>query len=152
MYWTLLYLTALYWFRHRAKLYCADLYCTAQWCPGYCPLKTLLGCVLHCPLVSPRWGLECVSTLCGSSSLAERNYSNVLLCTLQKNRIWDTLSLSTCADSSTDTKTNRKVQKKIYIKKIYIYMCHISHFTCHMSGVRCHMPCVACRVSHVTCH
>ena len=46
-----------------------------------------------------------------------------------------TLNLSMCADSSTDTKILK-----------------VSHVTCHMSCVTCHMSHVTCLVSRVTCH
>ena len=56
--------------------------------------------------------------------------------------IWGTLNLLTCADSNTDTKTDRNGQKGEKEEK---NMCHVSHITCHMS-------CVMCWVSRVTCH
>ena len=52
-----------------------------------------------------------------------------------KSCLQETLNLSTCADRSTNTKTDRKGQNK----NIFLF---------HVSGVRCHM----CHMSPVTCH
>ena len=48
----------------------------------------------------------------------------------KKSRIRETLNLSTCAVSSTDT-----IQK--YIQTIF--MCHMSRVPCHLSPVTCHL-------------
>ena len=66
---------------------------------------------------------------------------SLLLCPFitKKSRKRETLNLSTCADSSTDTK-----KSKIYIFE-RIKKCQVSFVTCHVSGVRCHL-------SPVTCH
>ena len=52
----------------------------------------------------------------------------------------------TCADSSTDTITERKI--KIFL----LFMSHVSYVMCHVSHIRCQVSGVACRVSPVTCH
>ena len=61
------------------------------------------------------------------------------------NRILKTQNLSTCVDSSTNTKTNRQGYKLIGPLKNLNIMFHVSHVTCHMS-------CVAYPLSLVTCH
>ena len=61
------------------------------------------------------------------------NYKLIL-----KSRIQETLNLSMCADSSTDTQTKRNRTDKI--------KCHISRVTCHVSHVTCHMSRVACQI------
>ena len=52
-----------------------------------------------------------------------------------KSRIRETLNLPMCADSSTDTKTDKNGQKGKKKKKI---MCQVSCVTCHLSPVTCH--------------
>ena len=58
-----------------------------------------------------------------------------------KSRIGETLNLSTCTDSSTDTKTDRNGQKVKSKNNKY-----------HMYGIRCHLSPVACHLSPNTCH
>ena len=41
------------------------------------------------------------------------------------SRIWETLNLSTCAESSTDTGKSEKLKKGRI-------MCHVSHVMCHL--------------------
>ena len=68
--------------------------------------------------------------------------------TEQKNScIRVTLYLSMCADNSTDTKTDRKRNKKMSC-----FTCLVSHVMCHVFCVTCHVSHVTCRVSPVTCH
>ena len=64
-----------------------------------------------------------------------------------KSCIWETLILSTCADSSTHTKTDRNIQKHKEDKN-----CNVSLVVCHMSHVACHVLHVTCHMSPVTCH
>ena len=52
----------------------------------------------------------------------------------EKFRIRETLNISMCAYSSTDTKTDRKNIKRK--KKV---MCHMSRVMCHLSRVTCHL-------------
>ena len=68
--------------------------------------------------------------------------------------IRETLNLSTCADGSTNTKTDRKKHRKKRKRTCHMsgvqyqvssVKCHASHVTCYMSRVRCHP-------SPVTCH
>ena len=56
--------------------------------------------------------------------------------------IWETLNLLTCADKSTNTKTDRKKD----LKKI---MCHVAPVKCQVSGVRYYVSCVTYHVSFV---
>ena len=63
----------------------------------------------------------------------------------------------TLADSSTDTKTDRKGPK--WKEKKKCVMCHGTGVTCHVLCVMCHVSCfmshvspVARRMSPVTCH
>ena len=59
----------------------------------------------------------------------------------QKSRIRQTLNLSTCADSSIDSKTVLNALKrpnKNHMSPVHV-MCHISHVTCHLSCITCHM-------------
>ena len=50
----------------------------------------------------------------------------------------ETLNISTCADSSTDTKSKIKL--------------FVSSVACQVTIVRCHMSVVLCHMLHVTCH
>ena len=58
---------------------------------------------------------------------------------------YETLNLSICADSSNDTKTDRKGKRKNEREKIHVFhlMCQVSHVTCHMSPVVCHLSLTA---------
>ena len=61
------------------------------------------------------------------------------------------LNLSTCADSSTDTKADRKRLKGKKKKTLMKIMCHASCFICHMSHVTCCVSGVTCHLSSVSC-
>ena len=56
---------------------------------------------------------------------------------LENSRIRDTLNLSTCSDSSTNTKMTNE---------------NVSSVRFHMSCVMCHVSCIMCHMSRVTCH
>ena len=59
-----------------------------------------------------------------------------------KSYIWETLNLSTCADSSTNTKK----------KHVSFVTCLVAHVMCHVQRVICHISCVSYQMSPVTCH
>ena len=63
----------------------------------------------------------------------------------------DTLNLSICADSSTNTKTDKNGQKgkKKKKKEKYIFICNVGCVGCQVSGAMCHISYVMCHVSHV---
>ena len=69
----------------------------------------------------------------------------------KKSCIWETLSLLMCADSSTNTKTDRYRQTgfltKFFMCQVLCVRCHLLCVTCHMSGVTCHMALVTCHLS-----
>ena len=62
----------------------------------------------------------------------------------EKIPIYETLNLSTCADSSTNTKSQKNIKKK--------NLCLFFSIRCQVSDVRCHVSCVTCHLSYVTCH
>ena len=65
----------------------------------------------------------------------------------QKNsRIRETLNLLTNADSSTDTITDRNIQKT---QKVSGVRCQVSGITCHQSTVTCHLSHVTNANSHI---
>ena len=68
----------------------------------------------------------------------------------EKSRIQETLNLSTCVDSSTNTKTDRSGVWTERKKKENII--HVSYVRCQVSGIRCQGSSVRCHVSHVACH
>ena len=61
----------------------------------------------------------------------------------EKSSIRETLNLSACAVSSTNT---IRIQKKNYLKCV---TCHVSLVTCHVSLVTCHLFPVTCPLSQV---
>ena len=66
---------------------------------------------------------------------------NLLLECLKMFRKRETLNFMMCADSSTDTKTNRRGRKEKN---------HMSCVRCHISYVMCQMSCIIYHVSLVT--
>ena len=66
--------------------------------------------------------------------------------TLEKSRIRDTINFYTCADSSTNTKTD-KTDRKGRQKYEQNVLCPLSCVTCHLSHVKCPVS-----LSRVTCH
>ena len=63
--------------------------------------------------------------------------------------IWETLNLSTDADSSTNTKTDYNKHKIKKVNKLWV-MCRVSYFTFYLSCVMCHVRRVTCNMSPVT--
>ena len=55
----------------------------------------------------------------------------------KKSRIQEILNLSTCADSSTDIKTERMEEEKKRKKYVSRVGCNVLYVTCHMSHVTC---------------
>ena len=72
-------------------------------------------------------------------------FQKVLVTKVKILRTGDTDSF-VCADSNTDTKTDRNVQIGKRKKKFLV-----SCVRCHMSRVTFYVSCVMCHVSHVTC-
>ena len=74
----------------------------------------------------------------------------------KKSGIWETLNLSMCMDSISDTQTNRNRQKGEFkineneTEKNESVKCHLSHVKSHMSGVMYPVSRVTCRASPVT--
>ena len=50
--------------------------------------------------------------------------------------IWGTLNLAMCADSSTNTQTDRKGRKKLICRMLPV-MCHVSYVMFYMSRIAC---------------
>ena len=89
------------------------------------------------------WKLDSPSSFCQASLILN------IVKYPQKSHKREAPNLSTCADSSTDTKTNRKHRRGH--KRICIYLYGWS-VRCHMSGVTCQVSCVMCHVLRVVCH
>ena len=55
-------------------------------------------------------------------------------------RILETLNLSTCADSSTNTNKSeeKKKEKQGHVSPVTV-TCHLTPVTCHLSPVTCHL-------------
>ena len=64
----------------------------------------------------------------------------------EKSHVHETLNLSMCADSSTNTIKYIKKKCESSVK------CDMSHIPCHMSHVPCHKSHVKCQMSQVTCY
>ena len=80
-----------------------------------------------------------VSLTAQGSQSAKNTHLSQNIFKKKKSRIRETLNLSTCADSRTDTKTDKNGQRKIRRKNF------MTNFTCRVSPVTCHPL-------HVTCH
>ena len=64
--------------------------------------------------------------------------------TIKNNRIRETLSLSPCADSGTNTK---KSENKSVMCNASCVIFHGSPVTCHLSSVTCHLSIITCHLS-----
>ena len=101
---------------YKNKIVCKDKECI--WCP-FCALdKNILSFV--------KASLKLFST--------------------EKFCIRETLNLLTCANSSTNTKIPKMLEKFTF------FVFHISCVTFHLSPVTCHRSPVNCHLSPVTCH